>query len=148
MILIRDSWQPMIRGRVCRQIFFHFFCWQGLVHYNSGHRSDRKVLFSVFVDVFYSNHSQTKTKKFVDKIFSIFSAGRVWYTITLVIGVIEKFCFQHSSSFSIAITARLKRQISSTKNVPFFSAGRVWYTITRVIGVKEKLCFGIRHRFL
>ena len=90
--------------------FFHFFCWEGLVHHNSVHGCDRKVLFSAFVIVFYSDDSQTKTKKIIDKLFFIFSAGRVWHTITPPMGEIEKFCFRPSSSFSIAMTARLKRK--------------------------------------
>ena len=56
-------------------------------------------LFSAFVIVFYSDDSQTKMKKIFDKIFFIFSAGRVWYTITPPMGEIEKFCFRPSSSF-------------------------------------------------
>ena len=35
-------------------------------------------------------------------------------------GEIEKFCFRPSSSFSIAMTARLKRKKSLTKNFSFF----------------------------
>ena len=66
---------------------------------------------------------------------------RVWYTITPPIGEIEKFCFQGSSSFSIAMTARLKQKKSLTKKISFFSAGRVWYTITPPIGEIEKFCF-------
>ena len=54
------------------QNFFHFFCWEGLVHHNSAHGRDRKVLFSAFVIVFYSDDSQTKTKIIFDKIFFIF----------------------------------------------------------------------------
>ena len=74
-----------------------------------------KFLFSDFVIVFYIDESQTKTKKKIEKKKKIiFSAGRVWYTITPPIGEIEKFCFQPSSSFSIAMTARLKRKKSLT----------------------------------
>ena len=62
-------------------------------------------------------------KKIFDKIFSIFSAGRVWYTITPPMGEIEKFCFRPSSSFSIAMTARLKRKKSLTIFFSFFLLG-------------------------
>ena len=120
---------------------FHFFCWEGLVHHNSAHGRDRKVLFSAFVIVFYSDDSQTKTKKIFDNFFLIFSAGRVWYTITPPMGEIEKFCYRPSSSFSIAMTARLKRKKSLTIFFFIFSAGRVWYTITPPMGVIEKFCF-------
>ena len=50
-------------------------------------------------------------------------AGRVWYIITPPIGEIEKFCFRPSSSFSIAMTARLKRKKSLTKMFSFFLLG-------------------------
>ena len=106
--------------------FFHFFCWEGLVHHNSAHGWDRKVLFSAFVIVFYSDDSQTKMKKIFDNFFFfIFSAGSVWYTITPPMDEIEKFCFQPLSSFSVAMTmtARLKRKKSLTKNFPFFLLG-------------------------
>ena len=73
-------------------------------------KSLTKFLISAFVIVFYSDDRKTKMKKIFDKIFFIFSAGRVWYTITPPMGEIEKFCFRPSSSFSIAMTARLKRK--------------------------------------
>ena len=66
---------------------------------------------------------------------------RVWYTITSPIGEIEKVCFRPSSSFSIAMTARLKRKKSLTIFFFIFSAGRVWYTINPTIGEIEKFCF-------
>ena len=84
---------------------------------------DRKVMFSAFVIVFYSDDTQTKTKKIFNIFFFIFSAGSVWYTITPPMGEIEKFCFRPSSSFSIAMTARLKRKKSLTKKFPFFLLG-------------------------
>ena len=56
-------------------------------------------LFSAFVIVFYSDDSQTKTKKIFDKFFFIFSAGRVWYTITPPMDEIEKFCFLSLTKF-------------------------------------------------
>ena len=121
--------------------FFYFFCWEGLVHHNSAHGWDRKVLFSAFVIVFYSDDSQTKMKKIFDNFFFIFSAGRVWYIITPPMGEIEKFCFRPSSSFSIAMTARLKRKKIFDKNVFIFSAGSVWYTITPPMGEIIKFCF-------
>ena len=111
------------RKKSLTKFFFHFFCWEGLVHHKSAHGRDRKVLFSAFVIVFYSDDSQPKTKKIFDKKFSIFSAGRVWHTITPPMGEIEKFCFRPSSSFSIAMTARLKRKKSLTKKFSFFLLG-------------------------
>ena len=57
-------------------------------------------------------------------------------------GEIEKFCFRPSSSFSIAMTARLKRKKSLTIFLfLIFSAGRVWYTIPPPMGEIEKFCF-------
>ena len=82
-----------------------------------------------------------RKKKIFCKFFFIFSAGRVWYTITPPIGKIEKFCFRPSSSFAIAMTARLKRKKILDKFFFIFSAGRVWYTITLPIGEIEKFCF-------
>ena len=82
-----------------------------------------KFCFSAFVIVFYSDDSQTKTKKIFDKFFFIFSAGRVWYTINPPMVEIEKFCFRPSSLFSIAMTARLKRKKSLTKFFSFFLLG-------------------------
>ena len=70
--------------------------------------------------------ARLKRKKSLTKIFLnffIFSAGRVWYTINPPMVEIEKFCFRPSSSFSIAMTARLKRKKSLTKNFPFFLLG-------------------------
>ena len=64
-----------------------------------------------------------KRKKSFDKKFFIFSAGRVWYTITQPMGEIEKFCFRPSSSFYIAMTARLKRKKSLTNFFSFFLLG-------------------------
>ena len=58
------------------------------------------------------------------------------------LAVIWLFCFRRSSSFSIAMTARLKRKKSLTFFFFFiFSAGRVWYTIAPPIGEIEKFCF-------
>ena len=54
---------------------------------------------------------------------------------------IEKFCFQPLSSFSVAMTARLKRKESLTNFFFIFSAGRVWYTINPPMVEIEKFCF-------
>ena len=62
-------------------------------------------------------------------------------------GEIEKFCFRPSSSFSIAMTARLKRKKSLTKFFSFFSAGRVWYTINPPMVEIEKFCFRVSSSF-
>ena len=67
--------------------------------------------------------ARLKRKKSLTKIFFMFSAGRVWYTITPPMGEIEKFCFRPSSLFSIAMTARLKRKKSLTKFFSFFLLG-------------------------
>ena len=123
IVFYSDDSQTKTKKKIFDQNFFIFFCWEGLVHHNSAHGWDRKVLFLAFVIVFYSNDSQTKTKKIFDNFFFIFSAGRVWYTITPPMGEIIKFCFRPSSSFSIAMTARLKWKKSLTKSFSFFLLG-------------------------
>ena len=67
--------------------------------------------------------ARLKRKKSLTNFFFIFSAGRVWYTITPPMVEIEKFYFRPSSSFSIAMTARLKRKKSLTKFFSFFLLG-------------------------
>ena len=82
-------------------------------------------------------------KKIFDKKNFIFSAGRVWYTITPNMGEIEKFCFRPSSSFSIAMSDDSQTKTKKIfENFFFiFSAGRVRYTITPPMGEIEKFCF-------
>ena len=84
---------------------FHFCCCQGLWANKSDRSWNRNVLFSVFVIDLYSADSQTQT---IDAFFN-FTADGDFGSITRVRGGIEYFCFQRSLSFSISLSARLKR---------------------------------------
>ena len=83
-----------------------------------------KFCFRPSSSFFIAMTARLKQKKIFDNFFFfIFSAGRVWYTITPPMGEIEKFCFRPLSSFSIVMTARLKRKKSLTKCFSFFLLG-------------------------
>ena len=82
-----------------------------------------KFCFRPSSSFFIAMTARLKRKKSLTFFVFIFSAGRVWYTITPPMGEIEKFCFRPSSSFSIAMTARLKRKKSLTKFFSFFLLG-------------------------
>ena len=71
----------------------------------------------------YWQQTQVSVYRTIGPLVSYFSAWRVWYIITPPMGEIEKFCFRPSPSFSIAMTARLKRKKSLTNFFSFFLLG-------------------------
>ena len=59
--------------------------------------------FASFSDAVYS---QIKIRKIGDKMFSVFTAGSIFWPISQVMGVINEFDFRCFASFLDAFTAR------------------------------------------
>ena len=59
--------------------------------------------FASFSDAVYS---QIKIRKIGDKMFSVFTAGSIFWPISQVMGVINEFDFRCFASFFDAFTAR------------------------------------------
>ena len=97
MHLQPDKNQNNQRQNVCR-----FYCWQHIL-VMSVINEFGFWLFASFSDAVYS---QLKIRKIGDKMFSVFTAGSIFWPISWVMGVTNEFGFRCFASFLNAFTAR------------------------------------------
>ena len=95
--------QPDKNQKNRRQKVFRFYCWQHILAHISGHGCDKIIRFSVFCIIFGCVYSQIKIRKTGDKMFSVFTAGSIFWPISRVMGVINEFGYRFFASFLDAV---------------------------------------------
>ena len=88
---LRMHLQPDKNQKNRRQKVFRFYCSQHISVHISGHGCDKRIPSYVVCIIYECAYSQIKIRKIGVKKFSVFTVGRIFRSISRVMGVINEF---------------------------------------------------------